>query len=317
MKIKSLLILNWAFEAYKHEKMGFYAIYFSICKFNNYHLYASVEEESEMIVSVIGAGAIGSAVARSLIESRIDDRVIASRRHVEKIKDLEKIGIQVTNDNRKAAGEADIVIVCVKPKDVEKVIREIRDEIKGKLVISMAAAVSLSFLKRIAPEAKFVRVMPNLAILLRESFSAYSADKDVSRREKTEVEKILKTLGRFAEIDEGMMDTVTALSGCAPGYLAFIMKAIIEACIKEGLPEDIALIASAQSMIGTGRLILEGELSISEIIKKVATPGGVTEEELRKMEKDKLARSIESAIKAGITKSRRISEELNRSVGSS
>jgi len=270
-----------------------------------------------MIVSVIGAGAIGNAVARSLIESSIVERVIASRRHAEKILDLEKIGVRVTNNNRRAAGEADIVIICVKPKDVEKVLREIKDEIKEKLVISMAAAVSLRFLKRIVPEAKFVRVMPNLAILTRDSFSAYCVDKDVSPREKIEVEKILKAFGRYAEIDERMMDVITALSGCAPGYLSFIMKPMIAACIKEGLPEDIALVASAQSMIGTGRLILEGEISISEIIRKVATPGGVTEEELREMGKTHVAESIESAIKAGITKSRRISEELNRSIGSS
>jgi len=270
-----------------------------------------------MIVSVIGAGAIGSAVARCLIESRIVDGVIASRRHVEKIRELEKIGIQVTNDNRKAAEEADIIIICVKPKDVKKVLKEIRDEIKGKLVISMAAAVSLEFLKKTAPEAKFVRVMPNLAILVRESFSAYCVDKKVSSGEKAEVEKILKALGDYAEIDERMMDVITALSGCAPGYLAFIMKAIIAACIKEGLPENIALAASAQSMIGTGRLLLEGNLSISELIRRVATPGGVTEEELREMEKNQVARGIESAIKAGITKSRKLSEEINRSICSS
>ena len=268
-----------------------------------------------MIVSIIGAGEIGSAVARSLIESGIADSVIASRRHVEKILELEKIGVKVTDNNRRAAGEADIVVICVKPKDVEAVLKEIKDEIKDKLVISMAAAVSLSFLKRIVPEAKFVRVMPNLAILVRDSFSAYCTDKDVSSREKAEVEKILKAFGRIAEIEEGLMDVVTALSGCAPGYLSFIMKSMVEACVKEGLPEDVALAASAQSMIGTGRLILEGDISISELIRRVATPGGVTEEELREMEKTHVAESIESAIKAGITKSRRISEELNRLIG--
>ena len=270
-----------------------------------------------MIVSVIGTGAIGSAVARSLIESGNVDYVIASRRQVEKILELEKIGIRVTNDNRKAAEEADIIIICVKPKDVEKVLREIRSKIRGKLVISMAAAVSLSFLKKIAPEAKFVRVMPNLAILVRDSFSAYCVGDDVSLIEKTEIEKILKSLGRFAEIDERMMDAVTALSGCAPGYLSFIMKAMIGACIKEGLPKNVALAASAQSMIGTGRLILEGGLSLSEIIRKVATPGGITEEELREMEKTHVAEGIESAIRAGIIKSKRVSDELNRLIGSS
>ena len=265
-----------------------------------------------MIVSVIGAGAIGSAVARILAKSSMINYVIASRRHVERIKHLEEIGVKVTSDNREAARKADIVIICVKPKDVEKVLREIRDEIRNKLVISMAAAVNLSFLKSIVPEAKFVRVMPNLAILVQESFSAYCVDDSVTQKEKAEVEKILKVFGRYAEIAEEMMDIVTALSGCAPGYLSFIIGALVDLCKNEGLPEEIALAASAQSMIGTGKMILKGKLSIPEIIRKVATPGGVTEEELKEMEKTRIAENIKSAIKAGITKSKMISEKINR-----
>ena len=221
--------------------------------------------------------------------------------------------MKVTSDNREAARRADIVMICVKPKDVEEVLQEIHDEIKNKLVISMAAAVKIRFLKSIVPEAKFVRVMPNLAILVQESFSAYCVDSDVTRREKAEVERILKVFGRYAEVSEEMMDMVTALSGCAPGYLSFIVGAIIEACESEGLPVDIALSASAQSMIGTGKMILEGELSIPEIIRKVATPGGVTAEELREMEKTRVAENIKSAIKAGIKKSKTISEKICRS----
>jgi len=267
-----------------------------------------------MIISIIGAGSIGSAVARSLAESGIANRVIASRRHSKKIMHLRDFGIEVTSDNKKAAKEADIIIICVKPKDVRGVIKEIREEIKGKIVISMAAAVSLESLKKNAPEAKFVRVMPNLAVLVKESFSAYSTDENISSEDKTTVEKILKVLGRFVEIDERMMDVITALSGCAPAYLSFMIRSASEACVKEGLPEEIALVASAQSLIGTGKLLLEGKLSISEIMEKVATPGGVTEEELKEMNRLRIAENIESAIRAGIEKSRRISEELNRSL---
>jgi len=71
-----------------------------------------------MVVAVIGAGVIGSAVARSLAQSGYDGRVTATRRHVEQLRDLEKIGVTVTEDNRRAAREASIVILCVKPKDV-------------------------------------------------------------------------------------------------------------------------------------------------------------------------------------------------------
>jgi len=125
---------------------------------------------------------------------------------------------------------------------------------------------------------------------------------------------VLKDSEDPRKLYERMMDVITALSGCAPAYLSFMIKAASEACVKEGLPEEIALVASAQSLIGTGKLLLEGELSVSEIIEKVATPGGVTEEELKEMNRLQIAENIESAIRAGIEKSRRISEELNRSL---
>jgi len=199
----------------------------------------------------------------------------------------------------------------VKPKDVGLVIKEIRDSIAGKLVISMAAAISLNLLERMAPEAKFVRVMPNLAVLVQESFSAYSTSRKLSGDERITVERVLGALGRFIEVPEEMMNVITALSGCAPGYMAFIVKALVDASVRMGLPEDTALRAAAQSMIGTGKLILEAGLSISEIIRRVATPGGVTEEILKRMERSGLAEKMGSALEAGVEKSRRISESLN------
>ncbi len=264
-----------------------------------------------MIISIIGAGSIGGAIARSLVKSRIAERIIATRRRVEKIMNLKELGVHVTDDNRKAAEDADVIIICVKPKDVGSVIKKIRDSIAGKLVISMAAAISLNLLERMAPEAKFVRVMPNLAVLVQESFSAYSTSSKLSEDEKAIVEKVLGVLGRFVEVPEEMMDVITALSGCAPGYMAFIVKALIDASVRMGLPEDTALRATAQSMIGTGKLILEAGLSISEIIRRVATPGGVTEEILKRMERSGLAEKMGSALEAGVEKSKRIAESLN------
>ena len=265
-----------------------------------------------MIVSVIGAGAIGSAVARSLAESRIFKLVIASRRRVEKIRHLERLGIKVTSNNREAAREADVIIICVKPGDVMAVLEEIRPQISGKIVVSMAAAVSLRLLKEAAPHAKFVRVMPNLAVLVGESFSAYCVDGGVSEEEKKTVEMILGALGRSVEVEEEQMDVVTALSGCAPGFLSFMTGAILEACVEEGLPEDLASAALAQSMIGTGRLMIDMGLPPSEIMRLVATPGGVTEAELREMERARVAEGVKSAIKAGIIRFKEISDELER-----
>mgnify|MGYP001131209003 CR=1 FL=1 len=263
-----------------------------------------------MSVAILGAGVIGSAVAKSLLQSGYKGRILATRRQVEKIRELEKLGVIVTNDNRRAADEAEVIVLCVKPRDVEEVLKDIRNEIKGKLVISMAAAVTLEFLKEIAPEAKIVRAMPNVAILVQESFTAYCASSDVTLEDKDEAEMFLKVLGRVVEIDENCMDAITALSGCAPAYLSVIMEAMTYAGLEAGLPRDLALAASAQSMVGTGKLILETQKTPSEIKDMVTTPGGITIAGLRELEKVPIRHAIMKAVEAATVKSRKITERL-------
>jgi len=162
----------------------------------------------------------------------------------------------------------------------------------------------------VAPEAKFVRAMPNMAVLVQESFTAYCASVDVTSEEKAEAEKLLSILGRVVEVDEKQMDAVTALSGCAPAFLSVIMEAMVYGGLEAGLSRDLALAASAQSMIGAGKLVLEAEKTPSEIKDMVTTPGGVTVEELRELEKVPVRHAVMCAVKAGAEKSKRISQSL-------
>ncbi|MEM1883493.1 MAG: prephenate dehydrogenase/arogenate dehydrogenase family protein, partial [Candidatus Bathyarchaeia archaeon] len=108
-----------------------------------------------MIIAVLGGGVLGEAVAGSLVSGGYE--VVVAEKKEERIGELRKLGLNVTNNNRAAVKEADIVILCVKPKDVESAIKEVSEEIKGKILISMAAAVSIDFLKKLAPEAKIIR----------------------------------------------------------------------------------------------------------------------------------------------------------------
>jgi len=263
-----------------------------------------------LIVAVIGAGTIGSAVARNLARSSRGDHVIATDVRVELLEDLKKVGVDVTIDNRRAAKEADVIILCVKPRDARYVIEEIRSEVKDKLVISVAAAISLKLLRKAAPEARLVRAMPNLAVLVQESFTAYCASPEVTGEDKVVAERLLGMLGKVVEIDETQMDAITALSGCSPAYLSVVIEALVRAGVGVGLPKDLALAASAQTMIGTGRLILDAQKEPSEIRAVVATPGGVTEEGLKEMSKYPVEQAFISAVKVGIEKSKSITEGL-------
>ncbi|MEM1581752.1 MAG: pyrroline-5-carboxylate reductase [Candidatus Bathyarchaeia archaeon] len=261
-----------------------------------------------MKIAVIGGGVIGESVVKNLTAAGYD--VIVTEKRVERAKELESLGFRVTSDNKFAVSQADIIVLCVKPKDVELVLREVSDYLEGKLVISLAAAVTLEFLKKLAPKAKFVRAMPNLAIAVRESFTAYSADQNVSKEDLEVVIKLLGTLGEICEVNEDNMDAITALSGCAPAYLALIAEAMIYAGLGVGLDRDVALRVAAQSMIGTGKLILEGKRTPAQIRDMVTTPGGVTIEGLFELEKFPLRHAFMSAIKAAAEKSRKISSSL-------
>jgi len=265
-----------------------------------------------MKISVIGAGIIGSAIARSLLQRKREWKIIATRRRVDKLKELEELGATITEDNKKAAREADIVILCVKPLDVKNVLKEIKEQVKGKLMISVAAAVPLQFLKEIAPETRFVRAMPNVAILVQESFTAYCADPDVTPEDKKRVEEIFSQMGKYLEVDEKYMNAITGLSGSGPAYLSIIIEALMYAGLKVGLPRDLALLSSAQTAVGTGKLILGTQKHLSELKDMVVTPAGVTIEGIYELEGSGIRTALMRAVEVATKKSEKITEAIQK-----
>ena len=265
-----------------------------------------------MIIAVIGGGVIGGAVAKNLVASGYD--VIVTEKRLARIEELKKMGLRVIDDNEVAAKQADVIILCVKPKDVKSVLEEIRGNIDGKLIISLAAAVTLSFLKKIVPKAKIVRAMPNLAIMVRESFTAYAADSEMSQEDIDLAVKLLSSFGMVYKVDEIYMDAITALSGCAPAYLALVAEAMVYAGLIDGLERDVSLRIAAQALIGTGKLILEGGKAPTQIRDMVTTPGGVTIEGLFELERLPIRHVFMSAVKAATEKSRKISSALTENL---
>jgi len=259
-------------------------------------------------IAVIGAGVIGGAIVKSLLKSGYKGGITATRRTVEKLKELEELGAAVTRDNKKAAKESNIVFICVKPNDVAKVLKEIKEEIEGKLVISTAATIPLKFYKKIAPKAKFVRTMPNVAVLVQESFTAYCCDDDVTPEDKEKVKEILNVMGICEEVEEKYMDAVTALSGSGPGYISIIIEALMYAGLKVGLPRDLSLYSSAQTVLGTGKLVLETREHVAKIKDMVTTPGGTTIEAIYELEGSQIRPALMRAVEEATKKCEKIRE---------
>lgn len=255
-------------------------------------------------IAIIGGGVIGGSVVKNLLKSGYEGKITVAEIMHEKAKELEQLGVTVTSDNRMATREADVIFLCVKPNIVKPVLEEIYKEAKGKLLVSTAAAVTIGFCKRIAPDARFVRIMPNVAILVQESFSAYCCDPDVTKEDKEKVNELLGMMGVAIEVAEKHMDAITAISGSGPGYISILIEAITYAGLKVGLSRDLALICAAQAVLGTAKLVLETGQSPAQIRDNVTTPGGTTIEAIYEIESGSFRQVLMRAIEAATKKSK-------------
>lgn len=260
-------------------------------------------------VAIIGGGVIGGSVVKSLLKSRYEGKITVAEILYEKAEELEQLGVTVTSDNRKAAREADLIFLCIKPNIIKPVLEEICKEAKGKLLISTAAAVTIDFCKRIIPYARFVRMMPNVAILVQESFSAYCYDSDVTEEDKEKVNELLGVMGVAMEVAEKDIDAITAVSGSGPGYISILIEAITYGGLKVGLSRDLALTCAAQTVLGTAKLVLETGQSPAQIRDNVTTPGGTTIEAIYEIESGGVRKTLMRAIEAATKKSKTIRKQ--------
>ncbi|MFQ5711763.1 MAG: pyrroline-5-carboxylate reductase [Candidatus Geothermarchaeales archaeon] len=263
-----------------------------------------------MRISVIGAGTIGRAVIECLLKARSGNEIMATRRNTERLVDLKDMGVEVTSNNRRAAAWGDVIILCVKPGDLREILEEIKGVAGDKLIISLAAAAPLKFFKRLMPEARFVRAMTNIAVLVQEAFTAYSTDGDVTEEDENNIVEIFGAMGEYDKVDEKYLDAVTGLSGSCPAYIVTFIEAFMYAGLKVGLAREFALYSAAQSVLGTAKLILESRKHPAELKDMVMTPGGVTIEGIYMLEDRRVRTAVMRAVEAATEKASLISKAL-------
>ncbi|MGA2682707.1 MAG: pyrroline-5-carboxylate reductase [Candidatus Bathyarchaeia archaeon] len=262
-------------------------------------------------IAIIGSGMMGGAIIKSLVKGGYEGKLTAVDIALERLKEFESLGIKTSTDNVKSAAEADVVFIIVKPGDVAKVLKEISGEIKDKLLISVAATVPLKFLRKNAPEARIVRIMPNLGALVQAAYTAYCCEPNVTFEMKEKVKTLLNMFGICDELDEKYLDAITALSGSGPGYMSIIVEALTYAGLKVGLPRNIALTCAAQTMMATGKLVLDLNEEPSKIKDMTTTPGGTTIEAIYQIEQSQIRPAMIRAIEEATKKSQEIREKLN------
>jgi pyrroline-5-carboxylate reductase len=263
-----------------------------------------------MKIGFIGCGKMGSALIQGILAAKICEpkEVLVYDRLAETSEVLAtESGIRVATGNRKLAAAADIVLLCVKPDDAVPILGEVSGELAGKLLISIAAGVTIAALQKAAgSKCRVVRVMPNTAVLVQKGASAYAVGKGVGESDIAAVEKIFTSVGRAFEVKETLLDAVTGLSGSGPAYIYLFIEALADGGVQMGLPRDLAMNLAVQTVAGAAEMVSETMMHPAVLREMVTSPGGTTIAGLVELERSGLRSAVMSAVRAATLRSREL-----------
>jgi len=255
---------------------------------------------AETKLGFIGAGAMGGALLRRLLESgRVDrENLLYFDPDRKRRQDMEKLGMAAAPDNL-AVMQAPVVVLAVKPQFLKGVLEEIRDLARPwHLVISIAAGVPLAVLEEALPGSRVIRAMPNTPLMAGAGMTAISPGSRATPDDVDLALELFRTAGRAEIIDESHLDAITALSGSGPAFVAVFLEALADGAVKMGLPRGLALEFAAQTLLGTALLLLEKNLHPALLKDLVASPGGTTIHGLHALEQGAFRAAVMGAVEA-------------------
>lgn len=232
-------------------------------------------------IGVIGAGQMGGAFIKGLIESKLiaATELLVSGGRGETAKNLQKeIGFILGSSNQEIAEKVDILILAVTPKVMPTVLTEIKTALKSDtLIISLAASMLVEeYQSVLGTEAKVVRAIPNTPVSVLAGMTAISYGENINPSEKEEVAAIFQAVGEIVEVEETQLDSASTLSGCSPAFVALFIEALADGAVLNGLSRQQAYILAEQAILGTAKLALVSGNHPGALKDEVCSPGGST-----------------------------------------
>ncbi len=238
-------------------------------------------------IAIIGGGNLGISIAEGLIKSKFckAGEIAVTRRNPGALVKLAKQGVLVQNNNGTAVKGAAIIILAVKPFQVEEAINSFKTSLlQGQVLISVATGVSIADIESIVKKKIAIfRAMPNTAIAIRESMTCICS-KNAGEKEENLINRLFSSLGKVVTINEKLMEAATVLGACGTGYAMRYIRASIQGGIEIGFDAQTAALIAAQTVKGAAELLLQNGTHPEQEIDKVTTPRGCTIAGLNEME---------------------------------
>jgi len=264
-------------------------------------------------IGFIGAGNMAEAIIKGVIDAKIykSKDIVISDVRAGRVKSLcKKYRVSPVSDNCKLTRAVNILILSVKPQNMQDVLKEIKKAIaKNLLIVSIAAGITTKRIQKILGNVAAIRVMPNTPALIGQGAAAIYATKNAKSKVGT-VKRIFSAVGLAVEVsDEKLMDSVTAVSGSGPAYFFLLMEAMIKTAQKLGLKKELAEKLVLQTAKGAGLLAVEAlkDRQTPDILRRnVTSPGGTTEAAMKVFSKRKFEKIVNDALRAAANRSEQL-----------
>ncbi len=261
-----------------------------------------------MRIAILGVGKIGEALLAGLHSSGWTDIAPTVRREERRDELQERYGVEVGMSNGDAVRGAAVVVIAVKPQDLNALLDEIAPALDGsQTVLSLAAAIPTTAIeKRLHAEIPVVRAMPNAPSTVHEGIAGLCSGRFAGAEHLEQASEVLRAVGDVVVLPEDAMDAVTAVSGSGPAYYALLAEAMIEAGILLGLSREISTRLVVQTMFGTAKLLRDEKMHPVELREAVTSPGGTTTRAIRELEQAGVRAAFLNAINAAMERSREL-----------
>ncbi|WP_410209494.1 pyrroline-5-carboxylate reductase [Aquirhabdus sp.] len=262
--------------------------------------------DSTKIVAFIGGGNMAQALIGGLLAEGLPATMIRVAEPVAELREILALrGVGAFSTATEAVKGADVVVLAVKPQIIQAVLAELADLVADKLVISIAAGISVATIAHgLAGQERIVRAMPNTPALVQTGATGLYADDVLSQLDRDTAATILSAAGLVLWVeDESLMHAVTAVSGSGPAYFFYLMEAMIDAGVAQGLDERTARALTLQTALGAAQMAIISEDSPAKLRQKVTSPNGTTAAAIDYLDAHAVRAHIIDALAAAETRS--------------
>lgn len=256
-------------------------------------------------IAFIGAGAMAEAIIQGLIQKQkagADHICVMNNQNKQRLCDLQKrYGIQATSEpaqKDEMVKEADIVVLAMKPKDVEQSFAYLKALLHpGQLVVSVIAGLQIAKMQELlGQKLPIIRTMPNTSSTIGLGATGISFSKEVTSEQKDAIIDMFQGVGIVSVVEENQLEIITGVSGSGPAYVYYFMEAMVNAGIKGGLSDDESKKLVLQTFLGAAKMVeLTGE-DPAVLRRKVTSPNGATEAAIAVLDRYQFSESIVRAV---------------------